>query len=152
MPKGDPDQALSLVVRRTVRGTPEEVFRAWTDPTQLQKWWGPQSVECSDCTIDLRIGGAYRIGNRFADGSVIWISGEFLRIEPPHMIEFTWHRETGGADHGPLEKVCVRLTDRQGMTDVVVEHSRIRDQTVYRSHRDGWLGCLDGLARYLGEA
>lgn len=142
--------SLSLLVRRTVRGKPEAVFKAWTEPEQVMRWWGPANVHCAECTIELRVGGGYRIANRLPDDSVIWITGEFLRVEPPHLIEYTWRRglETA-ADSERNERVTVRFAARADRTEVTVAHSRIADQTDYDSHDYGWRGCLDGLADYL---
>ncbi|MCR9139384.1 MAG: SRPBCC domain-containing protein [Alphaproteobacteria bacterium] len=145
--------SLSLLVRRLVRGTPEAVFKAWTEPEQVMQWWGPVNVHCAECTIELRVGGGYRIANRLPDDSIIWITGEFLRVEPPHLIEYTWRRglETE-ADRQRNERVTVRFSERANRTEVTVAHTRIADQSDYESHQFGWTGCLDGLAGYLDYA
>ena len=136
---------LSSLVRRVVRGTPADVFRAWTEPDQIRTWWGPAGVTCQDCTVDLRVGGAYRIANRMPDNSILWISGEFLRIEPPDLIEYTWRRGDQSATES-AERVMVRFVAREEGTEVVVAHSRIATPANYASHDLGWQGCLDGLA------
>jgi len=73
---------ITLVVRKTIRATPERLFDAWTQPTQLRQWWRPDDAECADAQVDLRVGGQYRIANRFRDGRVVWITGQFEVIEP----------------------------------------------------------------------
>lgn len=145
--------SLSLLVRRTVRGTPEAVFKAWTEPEQVMRWWGPDNVHCAQCTIELRVGGGYRIANQLPDDSIIWITGEFLRVEPPHLIEYTWRRGLeAGPDPERNERVTVRFTANADLTEVTVAHSRIADQAAYESHEFGWTGCLSGLADYLESA
>ena len=62
---------IALVVRRTIHAPVEPVFHAWTRPEQLRQWWGPGPVTCCHAEIDLRVGGAYRIGNRLPDGTVL---------------------------------------------------------------------------------
>ena len=54
------------------------------DPTR-----GPKDDTCPAAEIDLRVGGRYRIANRFADGRVVWIAGEFESIERPHRLIFS---------------------------------------------------------------
>ncbi len=150
MTNDENSSSLSLLVRRTVSGSPAEVFRAWTDPEQVRQWWGPGDVVCRECSIDLRVGGTYRIANQMPDDSVLWITGEFLRLEPPHLIEYTWRRGLESQTmSGSDERVSVRFSDLSGQTEVLVEHSRILDRTDYESHEYGWLGCLDGLAGHL---
>lgn len=134
-----------LVVRRMIRATPEVLFAAWTQPSQLIKWWGPAGVDCVDAQVDLRVGGAYRIANRFPDGRVVWISGEFELIQPPHSLVYTWQLEPNA--NSP-ERVTVRFEARGDATEVVIQHERIADPEARRGHELGWIGCLDGLAEY----
>lgn len=139
---------VALIVRRTIRTSAQRAFAAWTRPEQLRKWWGPQSVCCTDAEIDLRIGGSYRIANQFPDGTVVWISGEFEQIEPPHKLVYTWR--LGKSAQG-LERVTVRFEPRGELTEVIVVHERIADQTTRAGHELGWRGCLDGLVRFLED-
>jgi uncharacterized protein YndB with AHSA1/START domain len=138
-----------LVVRRTIRATPDALFAAWTQPSQLIKWWGPAGVECIDAQVDLRIGGAYRIANRFPDGRVVWISGEFESIEPPHSLVYTWQVEPSVS---APERVTVRFDARGDATHVVIQHERIVDPEARAGHEAGWEGCLDGLTSYAQAA
>jgi uncharacterized protein YndB with AHSA1/START domain len=133
---------ITLVVRKTIRATPERLFDAWTQPTQLRQWWGPQDVECVDAQIDLRVGGHYRIANRFRDGRLVWISGQFEVIDPPHRLEYTWRLEP----QTTWERVSVRFERSRGGTDVVVTHDRIADERTRDTHERGWRECLDDLA------
>lgn len=140
---------LSLVVRRTIQAPPEQLFAAWTQPEQLQRWWGPAGVVCAGAEIDLRVGGRYRIANRLADGRIVWIAGAFERIEAPRILVFTWGLEPTSGPAQP-ERVTVRFEPRGGsVTQVVVLHERIADEAARRSHEQGWQGCLDGLTAHL---
>jgi uncharacterized protein YndB with AHSA1/START domain len=112
----------------------------------LKKWWGPQSVECIDAHVDLRVGGTYRIANQFPDGKILWISGEFEAIARPHRLVYTWRV---GAAAGPGERVTVTFEPRGAETEVVVVHERIATPAMRDMHEQGWLGCLDGLVEYL---
>jgi uncharacterized protein YndB with AHSA1/START domain len=145
--QAQPDlEQVALIVRRTIRTSPERAFAAWTQPEHLRKWWGPKSVQCTDAEVDLRIGGSYRIANQFPDGNVVWISGEFERIDPPHMLVYTWRLDKSHPGH---ERVTVRFETRGESTEVIVVHERIADQATRAGHEQGWLGCLDGLVRFL---
>ena len=146
----DPSAALSLVVRRVVDGSPDAAFQAWTDPEQVKSWWGPANVICTQCDIDLRVGGAYSIANQLPDGSVIWIAGEFIRVEAPHLIEYSWQTGAepvyGGGDG---QRVTVRFVASGQQTEVIVEHTNNPSQAVVDDHQAGWHGCLDGLEAFL---
>lgn len=136
---------LNLVVRRTIRAPATFLFDAWTQPERLTAWWGPANVECVAAQVDLRVGGHYRIANRFPDGTILWIAGEYLQIVRPTSLVFTWRLEQGD-DLG--ERVSVRFEARGDVTDIVVAHERIANAALRDGHEQGWFGCLDGLATY----
>ena len=48
-----------VVVRRVIGASRERVFRNWTEPEQLRRWWGPGGFTCPDAQVDLRTGGTY---------------------------------------------------------------------------------------------
>ena len=146
-PKSPAVGTVALVLRRLIRATPERLFEAWTEPTQLQSWWGPEGVTCERAEVDLRVGGRYRIGNAFPDGSVVVLMGEFEVIERPNRLTYTW-RIDGSA--GDSERVTVRFEPRDGATEVIVTHERIPDEMMRDQHRRGWEGCLEGLVRFVG--
>jgi len=138
-----------LIVRRSIRASPERIFDAWTQPKHLKQWWGPKSVECIDAEVDLRVGGGYRIANQFPDGKILWISGEFEVIERPHTLVYTWRV---GADAVAAERVTVTFEAHGEATEVIVAHERIPTEAMRDMHEQGWVGCLDGLVDYFEEA
>ena len=137
---------LSLVAKRTIRATPDQLFAAWTQPSQLKAWWGPAGVQCTDAQVDLRVGGTYRMANRFPDGRIVWISGEFEVIEPPHRLVYTWRLDS--MESGS-ERVTVQFKPLGVFTEVVVVHERITDDDARRGHEQGWAACLEGLEEYM---
>ena len=137
--------SLTLVVHRTIPATAEFLFHAWTQPLRLKEWWGPSGVKCVEAEIDLRVGGLYRIANKFPDGRIIWITGKYELIEVPHKLVYTWRVEK---DPGRSERVTVEFKQKAGETEVVVTHERIADARVREQHEAGWCGCLDGLVEY----
>lgn len=46
----------------------ETVWRAWTDPDVLRRWWGPEHTTVTDCEVDLRVGGALRLVMEAGEG------------------------------------------------------------------------------------
>jgi uncharacterized protein YndB with AHSA1/START domain len=140
---------VTLTVRRSIRASAERLFEAWTQPEQLKQWWGPVSVACIDATVDLRVGGGYRIANQFPDGRVLWIVGEFESIEPSKKLVYTWRLES---TEGAPERVTVTFEARGEQTEVVVTHERIPTKGMRDMHEQGWMGCLDGLAEFVSSA
>lgn len=142
---GDADTA-TLHVRRLIPAPPARVFGAWTNPDELQKWWGPKGVRCLSADVDLCVGGRYKIANELPDKSVLWIVGEFEVVEPPRLLVYTWAVET---DASSAERVTVKFLRHDQGTEITLTHERIATASLRDQHRDGWIGCLDGLVGYL---
>lgn len=137
---------VTLIVRKTIRATAERLFAAWTTAEQLKQWWGPQGVKCVAAEVDLRKGGRYRIGNQLPDGKILWISGEFEAIEAPRKLVYTWRVEP---DTTSVERVTVQFETQGESTEVIVTHERIASEELRERHQQGWVGCLEGLARFV---
>ena len=140
--------AATLVVRRQIKATPEKLFAAWTRPELLMCWWGPEGVACPAAEIDLRVGGSYRIANRFPDGNIIWIAGMFEEIDAPRRLVYTWKLDS---QTGPPERVTVCFVADGDLTEVVVTHERIPNEAARTGHQRGWAGCLDSLVKYIEQ-
>lgn len=54
----------TITFQRTFTASREDVFDAWTQPEQIAEWWDPSGAPLSECTIDLRPGGAFNFVNR----------------------------------------------------------------------------------------
>jgi uncharacterized protein YndB with AHSA1/START domain len=79
-----------LVVTRTVNGPARMVFRAWTEPELLMRWWAPKSFPISllSCETDVRVGGTYRLvfGH---EGSTMEFFGRYLEVTPHSRLAWT---------------------------------------------------------------
>ncbi len=121
----DPD-VLEISVQ--VAATPETVFPYFTDPARYTSWMGARAE------LDPRPGGVYRVTMR--DG--VQASGEFVEIDPPRRLVFTWgwnhdHTVAPGSTH-----VEVTLTEQDGGTLVVLRHSGLPDIEQRSHHQGGW--------------
>ncbi|HEV7558050.1 MAG TPA: SRPBCC domain-containing protein [Kofleriaceae bacterium] len=133
-----------LTIRRVIAASPGRLFDAWTRPDLLRQWFGPAGVSCIGAEVDLRPGGAYRIGNQLPDGAIVWIEGEFELVDSPRRLVYSWRI----GDEQP-SRVTVSFTAiDDGATEVVVLHERIDTIETRDGHERGWLGCLDGLERW----
>jgi len=81
--------ARELVLTRIIDAPRELVFRMWTDPVHLAKWWGPRDFTNPVCEIDFRPGGALRTVMRAPDGTDYPMGGIFREIVTPERLVFT---------------------------------------------------------------
>ncbi len=137
-----------LEVSRLIKAPVDRVFAAWTDPSLIVQWWGAGGVRCTEAEMDLRVGGSYRIANQTPDGSTMWITGTFSRVERPERLTYTWAMEPVGPETTySLVDVGFESTDEGTM--VRIQHTRVPDLPTREVNLQGWIGCLDGLADLL---
>jgi uncharacterized protein YndB with AHSA1/START domain len=65
------------------------VFKAWTTPEYVRRWWGDPDAPVVLCDIDLRPGGAWRYVTRNADGSEFGWHGVYSVVDAPHHLATT---------------------------------------------------------------
>ena len=76
-----------IVIARVVNASRDTVFRAWTDPSQIVEWFGPDEFRIETHEIDIRAGGVWRFDMLAPDGTRYSNRMEFLRIEAPALLE-----------------------------------------------------------------
>ena len=146
----EPEVGERVVIRRVIGAPRERVFRNWTEPEQLRRWWGPGGFTCPDAQVDLKIGGTYRLVMQAPGGGPLMsVAGTYSTVDPPALLVYTWRWDTGPAasDHESL--VTVEFNDLgNGRTEVVVTHERFpagHDVSPYRSGWDEGLEKLDAI-------
>jgi len=136
-----------LTVKRTVKAPREQVFRAWTDPSELARWFHPDpSFTTPVAEVDLRAGGSYRFAMQPPTGDAYVVRGVYREVQPPDRLVFTW-RWDGTGDDDPETLVTVELRERSGGTEVVLTHERFTSVASRDEHRKGWQGCLAQLSQ-----
>ena len=81
----------SILAAVDVAGSPDQVFRALTEPDEIVRWWGSgDAYRMTGWIADLRIGGHWRAHGYGADGKSFSVEGEFLTIIPPQRFSKTW--------------------------------------------------------------
>ena len=78
-----------MTLTRVVNAPREMVFKAWTDPGQLQKWWGPKGFTNPVCNADAIPGGEILIHMQAPDKTIYPMAGEFHEIVEPEKLVFT---------------------------------------------------------------
>lgn len=76
-----------IIISRTVAAPRELVFRCYTEPEHLVRFWGPHGSTMPVCELDLRPGGVWRQVLRFPGMAEFPVTYVFLEIVPPERIE-----------------------------------------------------------------
>lgn len=158
-----PAQTSDLVIERVFDAPRELVWRAWTDPEHLMRWWGPKGYTCPVCEIDLRVGGKYLNCMRSPEGRDYWGTGVFREIVPNERLVMT---DSFADEHGnvvpashydmtgsmPLEMlITVTFEDLGGKSKMTLRHSGIPAGEDRDGAQQGWSESFDKLADALAN-
>lgn len=147
MAETDPNP-LTLSLTRVLPGTPAEVFRWFTDPDRLTRWWGPRGFRIPALRVDARAGGGYRIEMQPPEGAAFAVTGAFRTVEPPARLAYSFRWEPPHPDD--VENLVeLALRDRGGTTDVSLRQGPFATEARRALHRDGWGESLDRLEEAL---
>ena len=119
-----------------VAAQPETVFSYFTDPVRYARWMG------GTATLDPAPGGIYRVGMR--DG--VLAAGEFLEVEPPHRLVFSWGWTHDLAVAPGSTRVVVTFHEEDGGTRVILRHYDLPTDEQRDHHLAGWNLYLGRLA------
>ena len=121
-------QKEDLVVTRIIDAPIELVWKAWTDPEHVMKWWGPKYYSSPSCKIDLREGGKYVFCMRAPQeqgGQDTYTSGVFKKIVPMELLELT--QGISDQEGNPIDPVEVGMpSDFPRAIRTVVTFKRFR--------------------------
>jgi uncharacterized protein YndB with AHSA1/START domain len=107
-----------LVFERTFDAPRELVWKAFTDPTLIPRWWGPRGTTTVVAEMDVRPGGKWRYVSSAPDRENVAFFGEYLEIDPPERFRWTFMFDVEGlgAQGGPETHL---FEDVDGRTKVV---------------------------------
>jgi uncharacterized protein YndB with AHSA1/START domain len=153
-----------LVITRVFDAPRELVWKAWTDPERVKRWWGPKGFTAPFCKIDLRVGGVFHYCMRSPEGKDYWNTGVYREIVEPERMVCTdsFADEEGNvvpASHYgmssdfPLE-MLVTVTfeehgEHEGKTKFTLRHVGIPSGVDHDGAQQGWNESFDKLAEVL---
>jgi len=152
-----------LVIERVFDAPRELVWRAWTEPEQVMRWWGPIGYTSPAAEIDLRVGGKYLWCMRSPEGQDLWSTGVYREIVPLERIVCTnsFSDEKGNvvpASHygiggdWPQEILgTVTFEDLGGKTRMTLRHEGLPAGEMSDGANAGWNEAFDKLAASLAR-
>ena len=107
-----------LVYERTFDASREQVWKAFTDPQLIPRWWGPHGTTTTVAEMDVKPGGKWRYDTSAADRDDVSFYGEYLEVTPPERIRWTFMFDVQGiGPQGGPETVSFEEVD--GRTKVI---------------------------------
>jgi uncharacterized protein YndB with AHSA1/START domain len=150
-----PDDA-TLILKRTLNAPPERAFEAWTTPEHVRQWMCPEpGMSVPLATMDLRVGGKYRIQMKTPDGEFFTAVGVFQEVKPPERLVYTWDYEKDGSGtefgevEGKTSLITVEFLKHGKGTEFVLTHSRFATVQSRDNHAEGWGKIVESLAKFV---
>jgi uncharacterized protein YndB with AHSA1/START domain len=140
---------LEIVTTREFDAPLDLVFDVLTRPEHVRRWFAPFTDRVTECEIDLRVGGVYRIVFVTDEGDECVFRGTYLEVEPPARTVSTWLFE-GWPDAEAVE--TTELRESEGVTTLTTRLA-FRDEAgrAHMTRSDGQEDSFDKLEDYLGS-
>jgi uncharacterized protein YndB with AHSA1/START domain len=128
-----------ILITREFDAPKDLVYRAWTTPELVKRWWSAKRGEVTSVEIDLRVGGTWRYVMVADGGFEVAFHGEYREIVPNERIVSTEVYE-GFPDGEALDTVTFTEVDGRTTLAILVQHAS-------KEHRDAHInsGMEDGM-------
>lgn len=149
------DQRTEVTLTRIFNAPRELVWKAWTDPAMLARWWGPHGFTNPVCEADVRVGGKILIHMRAPDGTVHPMTGTFDEVAEPECLVFRAVPVDGNGTALLESLTTVTMHDLGGKTKVIVHASAAPLQpianTMLKGMEAGWTQSLERLEQLVAR-
>ena len=138
--KDEADKPPALRLDRHYDAAPEEVWRAWTEPEEMKRWWGPGRNDVVHLAeADVRVGGSFRVAFTSDSDEMLEVSGVYSEIVPHRKLAFTWAWKSAPEQES---RVTVTFEPSGGGTDLTLLHEQFFDAGARDAHEEGWSNAL----------
>jgi uncharacterized protein YndB with AHSA1/START domain len=113
-----------ILITREFDAPKHLVYRAWTTPDLVKRWWHANRGEVTLAEIDLRVGGTWRYVSRSDEGLEVAFHGEYREIVPNERLVTTEVYEgiPDAEEHAALDTLTLTESDGRTTLTVLVEH------------------------------
>ena len=141
-----------IMMTREFDAPRELIFKVYTDPETIPRWWGPRAHTTTVDEMDVRVGGKWRYVSRDEQGNEYAFRGEYLEIDPPHRLVSTFEFE---GMPGHIATDTLTLEERNGKTILTTmslfSSTEDRDGMLQSGMETGANEMMDQLAELLAE-
>jgi uncharacterized protein YndB with AHSA1/START domain len=134
----------ALEMTRVFNAPVDRLFRAWTEPEIMNKWYFPGPNMHAVCTVDLRVGGRYEVQMVPEEGDPYIAGGVYQEIVPQEKLVFTWLWKHEDANMESLVTLLFKPIGKR-QTELTLIHERFPNEEERDKHGEGWVGVLDQL-------
>jgi uncharacterized protein YndB with AHSA1/START domain len=145
--------AFELVVTRAFDAPRAQVFKAWSGPERLVRWWGPRGFATPVGKVEPGPSGAWRVAMRSPTTGLRWLRCIYREIVEPERLAFSWAWEDAKGEPGRETLVTVNFAEQAGRTRLIVHQAAFEPVPSHRTEDDrgDWEDRLERLADLLAE-
>jgi uncharacterized protein YndB with AHSA1/START domain len=143
--KQDP-KAIELVIVRQFDSPQERVWKALTEPEQMQKWQCPIGLDLETSGDGVHVGGKWNIVMSNSSGFREEASGEYLSVDPISSLETTHRWKKHDGTFKPTTRLAYNLHSHEGKTTLTFVQTGFWSEEARAAHLIGWDSCLFNLA------
>jgi len=131
-----------ILITREFNAPKHLVYKAWTTPELVRRWWHAKRGEVTVVEIDLRVGGKWRWAMMANGGFEVAFHGQYREIVPNERIvspEVYEGLPADTANEGTLNTMTLSETDGRTMLTLLIEapNAQIRDMIIESGMEDG---------------
>jgi len=137
-----------ILITREFDAPRELVFKAWTTPELVARWWAGERGKVTSIEIDLRVGGTWRYVMEANEGFEVAFHGEYREILPGERLVSTEVFE-GMPDAAAVDTLTLTEADGRTQMSLLVQHTskEHRDGHINSGMEDGMQEAMDALER-----
>lgn len=148
-----------LEIVREFDAPAEKLWKAWTDPAEFKKWWGPENFTTPEAQIDLKEGGKYLYCMRSPEAQDFWGTGIYREIQPNKKLVFSDNFADAEGNIVPPSvygmtgdwadelTVTVNFEETDGKTRMTLRHEGLPEGEMKEMCGTGWNMSFDKLER-----
>jgi uncharacterized protein YndB with AHSA1/START domain len=157
-----------LLINRTVNAPMDLVYKVWTQPEHLEKWWGPAGMKLEVKKFELKPGGLFVYSMEAPDGNKMWGRFQYREINPPLGLTFvsSFTDEDGNimrapfSANWPMEILnLLSFMEKDGKTHIRLEggpiNATLEERKQFAGFKDnmnqGFAGTFKQLEEYLAS-
>lgn len=140
---------VDLRLEREFKVSPERLFQAVTERSDLLQWWGPEGMDVPEDDMDFTKTGPWFSVMRNGEGQRYKVSGHVTHVSPPKSVGFTWAWHDDSDQRGAESHVTFTIEETDSGARLVIDHRNLGDDEISANHEKGWSSSLNDLAKFL---
>ncbi len=125
----------------------EKLFKAWSDPEQLKKWWRPMGSQLIEVTNELKVGGNLQY---VFDKNTFTISGKYEVVKENEKLVYSWSWEfSENPEANANYKLSITFSSKDNGSEIRVVQEDMKNDENLHPNQEGWEKGLSDLEHFL---